>query len=81
MGYTGRSYGQILTPTGQKVGGEFLINQFTPYNQRTPAVATFPTGNFIAAWVSERERLNQIVPTSGLQVSATNGGLYGRLQR
>ena len=32
-------YGQILSPTGQKVGGEFLINQFTPYNQRTPTVA------------------------------------------
>ena len=34
-------YGQILSPTGQKIGGEFLINQFTTYNQRNPAVAAW----------------------------------------
>jgi hypothetical protein len=27
-------YGQILLPNGQKSGGEFLINQFTNFNQR-----------------------------------------------
>lgn len=26
-------YAQILSPAGQKVGGEFLVNQFTTYNQ------------------------------------------------
>lgn len=52
-------YGQILSPTGQKVGSEFRINQFTPYNQRTPAVATLPNGNFMVAWVSELQRTSQ----------------------
>ncbi|HWF17846.1 MAG TPA: hypothetical protein VG754_01180 [Verrucomicrobiae bacterium] len=52
-------YGQMLSPTGQKVGTEFRINQFTPYNQRTPAVAALPNGNFLVAWVSELERTVQ----------------------
>lgn len=49
-------YAQIMSPSGQKIGGEFQVNQFTPNNQRTPAVAAFPNGNFIIAWVSEQER-------------------------
>ncbi len=49
-------YGQIFSQTGQKIGGEFLINQFTPYNQRTPAIAALAGGGFVVAWVSEQER-------------------------
>lgn len=49
-------YGQVLTSTGQKVGGEFLINQFTSFNQRTPAVTTLSDGRFVVAWVSEQQR-------------------------
>ena len=50
-------YGQMLSPTGQKIGGEFLINQFTTYNQRTPTVAALANGGFVVAWVSEQERV------------------------
>ena len=49
-------YGQVLTPAGKKVGGEFSINQFTAYNQRSPAVAALKNGGFVVAWVSEQER-------------------------
>lgn len=49
-------YAQILSPTGQKIGGEFLVNQFTRFNQRTPAIASMPNGNFLIAWVSELQR-------------------------
>ena len=49
-------YGQVLTPAGQKVGGEFLVNQFTAYNQRSPAVAALKSGGFVVAWVSEQQR-------------------------
>ena len=49
-------YGQMLSPTGQKIGSEFLINQFTNYNQRTPAVAALANGGFVVAWVSEQEQ-------------------------
>jgi len=49
-------YGQIFSPTGQKIGGEFLLNQFTPFNQRTPAIAALASGGFVAAWVTEQQR-------------------------
>ena len=38
------------------ISNEFLINQFTSYNQRTPAVAALTNGGFVVAWVSEQER-------------------------
>lgn len=46
-------YGQILSPAGQKVGGEFLVNQFSSFNQRTPSVAGLSDGRFVVTWVSE----------------------------
>jgi hypothetical protein len=49
-------YAQILSPTGQKVGGEFLVNQTTNYNQRTPALAALSGGGFVVAWISELQR-------------------------
>lgn len=49
-------YGQVFAPNGQKVGVEFLVNQFVNYNQRTPAVAALSTGGFVVAWVSEQQR-------------------------
>lgn len=48
-------YGQILNPAGQKVGGEFLVNQFTPFNQFAPAVAPLADGGFVVVWISEQE--------------------------
>jgi hypothetical protein len=51
-------YAQVLSPVGQKVGGEFLVNQFTSYNQRTPAIAALSDGRFVIAWVSEQERFD-----------------------
>src|SRR5205807_2652624 len=50
-------YGQILSPSGQKIGGEFLVNQFTSWNQRTPSVAALANGGFAIAWVSEQQRM------------------------
>jgi hypothetical protein len=35
---------------------EFQVNQFTPYNQRNPAVAALANGNYVVAWISEQER-------------------------
>lgn len=50
-------YGQILSPSGQKIGGEFLLNQFTSYNQRAVTVAALPGGGFVAGWISEQQRV------------------------
>ena len=78
-------YGQVLTPAGQKVGGEFLINQFTAYNQRSPAVAALKNGAFVVAWVSEQERttfnLSAIDNTNGSApavVGASSVDVYAR---
>jgi hypothetical protein len=58
-------YGRIFSPSGVPVTGEFLINQFTPYNQRAPAVAALAGGGFVVAWVSEQQRTTAPNPGSG----------------
>jgi hypothetical protein len=58
-------YGRIFSPAGVPVTGEFLINQFTSYNQRAPTVAALANGGFVVAWVSEQERTAAPAPGSG----------------
>ncbi len=50
-------YGQMFASDGTKLGSEFLVNQFTTYNQRSAAIAAQPNGGFIVAWVTEQQRL------------------------
>jgi len=50
-------YGQILSTNGTKLGTNFLVNQFTTWNQRAPTVAALKNGGFVVAWVSEQERV------------------------
>ena len=68
-------YAQLLSPTGQAVGGEFLVNEFTSFNQRSPAVAALANGGFVVAWVSEQER--QITVGSGESNSVANAFVSG----
>ncbi|HWW00690.1 MAG TPA: hypothetical protein VNZ64_13415 [Candidatus Acidoferrum sp.] len=75
-------YGQLFSPDGQKIGDEFLVNQFTVFNQRSPAVAALTGGGFVVAWVSEQER--GLVAGSGefVYTAATNQvsvDVYARL--
>jgi len=62
-------YGQILSPAGAKIGTNFLVNQFTSYNQRTPTVAALRNGGFVVGWVSEQERT--VVPLLGTNTTFT----------
>ena len=66
-------YGRIFSPAGVPVTGEFSINQFTSYNQRTPAVAALANGGFVVAWVSEQERTAAPTPGSGSFVHHQHG--------
>jgi hypothetical protein len=50
-------YAKILSPSGATVKAEFLVNQFTNWNQRSPAVAALNNGGFVVAWVSEQQRV------------------------
>jgi hypothetical protein len=54
-------FAQRLAPDGQKLGDEFRINQFTAYNQRSPALAALADGRFLAAWISEQQRFENTV--------------------
>jgi hypothetical protein len=49
-------YAQQLNSTGAKIATEFSVNQYTSYNQRTPAVGALANGGFVISWVSEQER-------------------------
>jgi hypothetical protein len=56
-------YARRLTAAGKAVKADnngstkqFLVTQYTNYNQRNPAVATLAGGNYVIAWVSEQER-------------------------
>lgn len=50
-------YARRLTAAGKGVPAkQFLVTQYTSYNQRNPAVATLANGNYVIAWVSEQER-------------------------
>ena len=62
-------YGQMLSPTGEKIGSELLVNQFTAYNQRVPSVAALPGGGFVIVWCSELQR-------SGIVDSSNPNNLY-----
>jgi len=78
-------YGQVFSPAGQKIGGEFLINQFTSYNQRTPAVAALQSGGFVVTWVSEQQNRQAVLPgttNTAVVLAATttpSADIYARL--
>lgn len=79
-------YAQILSPTGQKIGTNFLVNQFIPYNQRTPTVTALKNGGFAVAWISEQEQTSvnesSIDQTNGLsssQIDLPSSDVYARL--
>jgi hypothetical protein len=75
-------YGRTFSMSGTPISGEFLINEFTNYNQRTPTVAALADGGFVAAWVSEQERVvgapnaNAVPPS---QQSYPSVDIYARL--
>ena len=57
-------YGQVFSPSGRQIGANFLVNQFTPYNQRTPAIAALKGGGFVVTWVSEQQNKQAVLPSS-----------------
>lgn len=54
-------FSQRLSPDGAKLGDETQVNQFSSYNQRSPAVASLEDGGYVVVWVSEQQRhLNSV---------------------
>ncbi|MBI4658938.1 MAG: hypothetical protein HY735_08850 [Verrucomicrobia bacterium] len=58
-------FGQRLSPSGSRLGGEFQVNQYTRYNQRTPSIASLPGGQFVIAWISEQKRFENSIDVYG----------------
>jgi hypothetical protein len=69
-------YGQRLSPTGQKLGSEFFINQTSAYNQRSPVVTSLSDGRFIVVWVTEQQRFEASVDIYG-RLFTTAGAAAG----
>lgn len=68
-------YAQRFSISGQKLGGEFQLNQTTPYNQRTPAIGALSDGNFVVVWVSEQQRFENSVDILGRRYNALGAPL------
>ena len=64
-------YFQILTPAGDKFGGENRANTVTTFNQRSAALAPLSDGRFVLVWVSEQQRFENSVDVYGRIYSAT----------
>lgn len=64
---------QMFTPLGQKIGAETRVNQFTPYNQRNPAVAALPDGRFVVTWVSEQQQSGEMPYNVSVSIRTNSG--------
>ncbi|HXU78987.1 MAG TPA: hypothetical protein VN794_20585, partial [Methylomirabilota bacterium] len=74
-------FGQLFSPTGQKIGSEFRVNQFSSFNQRTPAVAALSSGGFVVSWISEQQRSGPIdnADSSFVYTNLPTVDIYARL--
>jgi hypothetical protein len=68
-------YAQLFSQTGQRIGGETMVNQTTAYNQRTPVVTGLSDGRFVVVWISEQQRFPNSVDVYGRFFSS--GGVAG----
>lgn len=70
-------FAQRLSQTGERLGGEFRVNQFTGFNQRDPALLTLANGDVVVAWVSEQQRFELSVDVFARRYSAAGVALGG----
>jgi hypothetical protein len=83
-------YGQRYDAAGVAVGNQFQVNDYTPYNQTEPAIASLAGGGFVVVWRDDGGHdgssygvFGQRYDAAGLQVgnallinSHTGGGQY-----
>lgn len=55
--------GQLFTPLGQPVGGEFLVNNQFSNNEATPDVAALPGGGFLTVYEADSGTFHDIFLT------------------
>ena len=54
-------FARVYGPSGQEVAGEFQVNQYSLFNQRSPVVAALPDSKFVIGWISENQRFDSSV--------------------
>ncbi|MEN9358914.1 MAG: hypothetical protein RL095_449 [Verrucomicrobiota bacterium] len=59
-------FGQVFSPNGDRIGGEFQINSYTSSNQQLPKISSLNDGGFVVVWDS-----------SG-QDATSSWGVYGQ---
>jgi hypothetical protein len=72
-------YAQVLSPTGQKIGGEFQVNQFVSFNQRNPAIAALSDGRFVLVWVSEQQNALDAPGDTAAPIGSASVDVYARI--
>ncbi|MEO6215868.1 MAG: cadherin repeat domain-containing protein, partial [Sphingomonas sp.] len=65
-GSDGAVKAQIFSPTGAKIGAEFLVNAQTVNLQNDPVVTSLPNGGFMVAW----ESFDPLQDGSGMAIKA-----------
>ena len=70
-GYYDGIFGQRFDSAGTRIGSEFQVNTYTPFDQRSPAVTVADDGRFVVVWESYRQDSSE----EGVfgQVFAANG--------
>ena len=58
-------FARLFSPSGSPLGAEFQVNQNSPNNQRSPAVAALANGGFAVIWISELQRTSASVDVYG----------------
>jgi hypothetical protein len=51
-------FGQRFGPVGERVGGEFQLNEFTPGDQHFPSIGRDGNGGFVVTWESPQDGEN-----------------------
>src|SRR5262249_54766055 len=64
----------------QRVGSEFLVNTYTPNNQKRPAVAADSTGAFVVVWQSQQPGDGSAVNVFGQRYSSAGAPLGGEFR-
>jgi hypothetical protein len=72
-------YFQRLDGTGHKVGTEVQVNQYSAFNQRSPALAVLSDGRFVVVWVCESSSGSNALATSVIDGENLRIDLQARL--
>jgi hypothetical protein len=72
--------GRRFDSRGGPLGGEFLVNTFTPGNQAAPRITSDAAGNFVVVWHSASNQDGSLFGVFGRRYNASGTPLSGEFQ-